>query len=78
MSDYIKGIGALILTLSTIAVFFLTFCWLIELYFTWVFSFFPIKPYLIPILLAHSFFFRVLVFLLGSLIELIGKRKSKR
>ena len=78
MSDYIKGIGALILTLSTIAVFFLTFCWLIELYFTWVFSFFPIKPYLIPILLAHSFFFGVFVFLLGSLIELIGKRKSKR
>ena len=78
MSDFIKGIGAVTLMLSTIAFVLLTFCWLIELYFTWVFSFFPIKPYLIPILLAHSFFFGVLVFLLGSLIELIGKRKSKR
>lgn len=78
MSDFIKGIGAVTLMLSTVAVVFLTFCWTIEWYFTWVFSIFPIKPYLIPILLAHSFLFGGLVFLLGSLIELIGKRKSKR
>jgi len=73
MSDFIKCIGAVTLMLSTVAVVFLTFCWTIEWYFTWVFSIFPIKPYLIPILLAHSFLFGGLVFLLGSLIELIGK-----
>ena len=79
MSDFIKGIGAVTLMLSTVAFVFLIFCWLIEWYFTWIFSIFPIKPYLTPIfLLAHSFIFGVLVFLLGSLIELIGKRKSKR
>lgn len=78
MSDFIKSIGAVTLMLSTVAFVFLTFCWTIEWYFTWVFSIFPIKPYLIPILLAHSFLFGGLVFLLGSLIELIGKRKTKR
>ena len=78
MSDFLKGIGAVTLMLSTVVVILLTICGLIEWYFTWVFSIFPIKPYLIPILLAHSFIFGVLVFLLGSLIELIGKRKSKR
>ncbi len=78
MSDFIKGIGAVTLMLSTVAVIFLTICGLIEWYFTWVFSIFPIKPYLIPILLVHSFLFVGLVFLVGSLVELIGKRKSKR
>lgn len=78
MSDFIKGIGAVTLMLSIVAVIFLTTCWLIEWYFTWIFSIFPIKPYLIPILLVHSFLFGVLVFLLGSLIELISKRKTKR
>ncbi len=78
MSDFLKGIGAVTLMLSTIAVVLLTICGLIEWYFTWVFSIFPIKPYLIPVLLIHSFLFGVLVFLLGSLIELICKRKSKR
>lgn len=78
MSDFLKGIGAVTLMLSTVVVILLTICGLIEWYFTWVFSIFPIKPYLIPILLVHSFLFGGLVFLLGSLIELIGKRKSKR
>lgn len=78
MSDFLKGIGAVTLMLSTVAVALLTICWLIEWYFTWVFSIFPIKPYLIPVLLVHSFIFGVLVFLLGSLIEIICKRKHKR
>jgi len=78
MSDFLKCIGAVTLMLSTVAVVFLTFCWLIEWYFTWVFSIFPIKPYLIPVLLVHSFLFGGLVFLVGNLVELIGKRKSKR
>nr|DAT03332.1 MAG TPA: hypothetical protein [Caudoviricetes sp.] len=78
MSDFLKGIGAVTLMLSTIAVVLLTICGLIEWYFTWVFSIFPIKPYLIPVLLVHSFLFGGLVFLVGSLVELIGKRKSKR
>jgi hypothetical protein len=78
MSDFIKGIGAVTLMLSTVAVVFLTICGLIEWYFTWVFSIFPIKPYLIPVLLVHSFLFGGVVFLVGSLVELIGKRKSKR
>lgn len=78
MSDFLKGIGAVTLMLSTVAVVLLTICGLIEWYFTWVFSIFPIKPYLIPVLLIHSFLFGVLVFLLGSLIELICKSKSKR
>ena len=77
MSDFIKGIGAVTLMLSTVAVVFLTICGLIEWYFTWVFSIFPIKPYLIPVLLVHSFLFGGVVFLVGSLVELIGKRKSK-
>lgn len=77
MSDFLKGIGAVTLMLSTIAVVLLTICGLIEWYFTWVFSIFPIKPYLIPVLLVHSFLFGGLVFLVGSLVELIGKRKSK-
>ena len=78
MSDFLKCIGAVTLMLSTVAVVLLTICGLIEWYFTWVFSIFPIKPYLIPILLVHSFLFGGLVFLVGSLVELIGKRKSKR
>jgi len=78
MSDFLKGIGAVTLMLSTLAVVFLTICGIIEWYFTWVFSIFPIKPYLIPVLLVHSFLFGGLVFLVGSLVELIGKRKSKR
>lgn len=78
MSDFLKGIGAVTLMLSTVAVILLTICGLIEWYFTWVFSIFPIKPYLIPVLLVHSFIFGVLVFLLGSLIELICKRKNKK
>ena len=78
MIDFLKCIGAVTLMLSTVAVVFLTFCWLIEWYFTWVFSIFPIKPYLIPVLLVHSFLFGGLVFLVGNLVELIGKRKSKR
>jgi len=78
MSDFLKGIGAVTLILSTVAVVFLTICGLIEWYFTWVFSIFPIKPYLIPVLLVHSFLFGGLVFFVGSLVELIGKRKSKR
>lgn len=78
MSDFLKGIGAVTLMLSTVAVVFLTICGLIEWYFTWVFSIFPIKPYLIAVLLVHSFLFGGLVFLVGSLVELIGKRKSKR
>lgn len=78
MSDFLKGIGAVTLMLSTIAVVLLTICGLIEWYFTWVFSIFPIKPYLIPVLLVHSFLFGGLIFLVGSLVELIGKRKSKR
>ncbi len=77
MSDFLKGIGAVTLMLSTVVVVFLTICGLIEWYFTWVFSIFPIKPYLIPILLVHSFLFGGLVFLVGSLVELIGKRKPK-
>ena len=77
MSDFLKGIGAVTLMLSTIAVVLLTICGLIEWYFTWVFSIFPIKPYLIPVLLVHSFLFGGLVFLVGSLVELTGKRKSK-
>ncbi|HGR4144180.1 TPA: hypothetical protein ACL4ZE_000443 [Streptococcus pneumoniae] len=78
MSDFLKGIGAVTLMLSTVAVVFLTICGIIEWYFTWVFSIYPIKPYLIPVLLVHSFLFGGLVFLVGSLVELIGKRKSKR
>ena len=78
MSDFLKGIGGVTLMLSTVAVVFLAVCGLIEWYFTWVFSIFPIKPYLIPVLLVHSFLFGGLVFLVGSLVELIGKRKSKR
>jgi hypothetical protein len=78
MSDFLKGIGAVTLMLSTAAVVLLTICGLIEWYFTWVFSIFPIKPYLIPVLLVHSFLFGGLIFLVGSLVELIGKRKSKR
>lgn len=78
MSDFLKGIGAVTLMLSIIAVVLLTICGLIEWYFTWVFSIFPIKPYLILVLLVHSFLFGGLVFLVGSLFELIGKRKSKR
>lgn len=78
MSDFLKGIGAVTLMLSTVAVILLTICGLIEWYFTWVFSIFSIKPYLIPVLLVHSFIFGVLVFLLGSLIELICKRKNKK
>nr|DAF15238.1 MAG TPA: hypothetical protein [Caudoviricetes sp.]DAN31447.1 MAG TPA: hypothetical protein [Caudoviricetes sp.] len=78
MSDFLKGIGAVTLMLSTIAVVLLTICWLIEWYFTWVFSIFPIKPYLIPVLLVHSFLFGGLAFLVGILVELICKRKSKR
>lgn len=78
MSDFLKGIGAVTLMLSTVAVVLLTICGLIEWYFTWVFSIFPIKPYLIPVLLIHSFLFGVLVFLVGILVELICKRKSKR
>lgn len=75
MSDFLKGIGAVTLMLSTVAVVFLTICGIIEWYFTWVFSIFPIKPYLIPVLLVHSFLFGGLVFLVGSLVELIGKKK---
>ena len=78
MGDFLKGIGAVSLMLSTVAVIFLGFCTLIEWYFTWVFSIFPIKPYLIPVLLVHSFLFGGVVFLLGSLVELISKRKLKR
>lgn len=78
MGDFLKGIGAVTLMLSTVAVIFLGFCALIEWYFTWVFSIFPIKPYLMPVLLVHSFLFGGLVFLLGSLVELISERKSKR
>lgn len=78
MSDFLKCIGAVTLMLSIVAVVFLTICGLIEWYFTWVFSIFPIKPYLMPVLLVHSFLFGGLVFLVGSLVELIGKRKSKR
>nr|DAT83014.1 MAG TPA: hypothetical protein [Caudoviricetes sp.] len=78
MSDFLKGIGAVTLMLSTAAVVLLTICWLIEWYFTWVFSIFPIKPYLIPVLLVHSFLFGGLAFLVGILVELICKRKSKR
>lgn len=78
MSDFIKGIGAVTLMLSAIATFFLVICKLIEWYFTWIFSIFPIKPYLIPVLLVHSFIFGVLAFLVGILVELIGKRGSKR
>ncbi len=78
MSDFLKGIGAVTLMLSTIAVVLLTICGLIEWYFTWVFSIFPIKPYLIPVLLVHSFLFGGLAFLVGILVELICKRKSKR
>lgn len=78
MSDFLKGIGAVTLMLSTAVVIFLAICELIEWYFTWVFSIFPIKPYLIPVLLVHSFLFGGLVFFVGSLVELIGKRKSKR
>lgn len=78
MSDFLKGIGAVTLMLLTAAVVFLAICGLIEWYFTWIFSIFPIKPYLIPVLLVHSFLFGGLVFLVGSLVELIGKRKSKR
>lgn len=78
MSDFLKGIGAVTLMLSTIAVVLLTICGLIEWYFTWVFSIFPINPYLIPVLLVHSFLFGGLAFLVGILVELICKRKSKR
>ena len=78
MSDFLKGIGVVTLMLSTIAVVLLTICGLIEWYFTWVFSIFPIKPYLIPVLLVHSFLFGGLAFLVGILVELICKRKSKR
>lgn len=78
MSDFLKGIGAVTLMLSTAAVVFLAICGLIEWYFTWVFSIFPIKPYLIPVLLVHSFLFGGLAFLVGILVELICKRKSKR
>lgn len=78
MSDFMKYIGAVTLMLSVTATSLLAICKLIEWYFTWVFSIFPIKPYLIPVLLVHSFLFGGLVFLIGSLIELIGKRKSKR
>lgn len=78
MSDFLKGIGAVTLMLSTVAVVLLAACWLIEWYFTWVFQLFPIKPYLIPVLLVHSFLFGGLVFFVGSLVELISKRKSKR
>ena len=78
MSDFLKGIVAVTLMLSTIAVVLLTICGLIEWYFTWVFSIFPIKPYLIPVLLVHSFLFGGLAFLVGILVELICKRKSKR
>ena len=78
MSDFLKCVGTVTLMLSTVAVVFLTICGIIEWYFTWVFSIFPIKPYLIPVLLVHSFLFGGLVFLVGSLVELIGKRKSKR
>ena len=77
MSDFLKGIGAVTLMLSTVAVVFLTICGLIEWYFTWVFSIFPIRPYLIPVLLVHSFLFGGLVFLLGSLIELICKKHER-
>lgn len=38
MSDFIKGIGAVTLMLSIVAVISLTTCWLIEWYFTWIFS----------------------------------------
>ena len=78
MSDFLKGIGAVTLMLSTAAVVLLTICWLIEWYFTLVFSIFPLKPYLIPVLLVHSFLFGGLAFLVGILVELICKRKSKR
>ena len=78
MSDFIKGIGVVTLMLSVTATFFFVICKLIECYFTWVFSIFPIKPYLIPVLLVHLFLFGGLAFLLGSLIELVGKRGSKR
>ena len=78
MSDFLKGIGAVTLMLSTAAVVFLAICGLIEWYFTWVFSIFPIKPYFnTSFCLVHSFLFGGLVFLVGSLVELIGKRKSK-
>lgn len=78
MADFLKLIGGVTLMASTTAVIFLGFCALIEWYFTWVFSIFPIKPYLIPVLLVHSFLFGGLVFLIGSLVELISERKSKR
>ena len=78
MSDFLKCSGGVTLIVSTVAVVFLAVCGLIEWYFTWVFSIFPIKPYLIPVLLVHSFLFGGLVLLIGSLVELIGKRKSKR
>lgn len=56
MSDFIKGIGAVTLMLSTVAFVFITFCWLIEWYFTWIFSIFSIKPYLTPFFFVSTFF----------------------
>ena len=78
MSEFLKYIGATALIFSIIGTCFLVICKLIEWYFTWLFSIFPFKNNLMTFLLAHAFVFGVLFFLLGSLIELICKRKNKK
>lgn len=71
MEEILKCIGAVMLMLSAFVMFIFVIFDLIDWYFTWVFSFLPIKTYLIPVILAHSF-------LLGSLIGLIGKGRLKK
>lgn len=78
MSEFLKSIGATALLFSIIGTCFLGICKLIEWYFTWALSIFPLKNNLMPFLLVHAFVFGVLIFLLGSLIELICKRKNKK
>lgn len=67
MSDFLKVVGGVILMLSTTTLLFLIFCGAIVRYFSWVFSFFPIETYFIPVILIHSFLFGGVVYIIGIL-----------
>lgn len=76
MSEFLKSVGAVTLMLSITAALFLLVCGVIEWYFTWVFSIFPIKAYFVPVILIHLFLFGAVCLGIGTLGELI-KRKDK-
>lgn len=67
MSEFLKSIRATALLLSITGSCFLVICKLIEWYFTWALSIFPLKTDLMPFLLVNSFLFGGVVYIIGIL-----------